>query len=269
MAELHFGKAYGENPAANYERFFVPSIGAPLAATLVEMAALRTGEHVLDVACGTGIVSRLAAERVGHTGTVAGLDLNPGMLAVAQSATPPELQIEWHEASAEAMPFPDASFDAVLCQMGLQFVPDKQAALREMRRVLAPGGRLILNLPGPTPRLLAIMEEALSRYVGPEAAGFVNQVFSLHDTTEIQELLTVAGFHDVFVQADTKAQHLPAPAEFLWQYISSTPLWGAVARIDDEKRGALERDVVEQWEEFVEDEALVLHVRVAEASARK
>jgi ubiquinone/menaquinone biosynthesis C-methylase UbiE len=269
MAEQYFDKDYGGNPPANYERFFVPAIGAPLAIDLIHLAALRPGERVLDVACGTGVVARLASQQVGASGTVAGLDVNPGMLAVARSATPPGMPIEWHEASAEAMPIPDASFDVVLCQIGLQFMPDKRAALREMRRVLVRGGRLILNVPGPTPRLFTMMGEALARHIGAEAAGFVNGVFSLHDTAEIQNLVSGAGFHDVSVQSDTKPLRLPAPEEFLWQYVHSTPLAGAVAQVDDERRASLERDVVAKWQEFVKDGALVLQVRIVIATARK
>ena len=147
----------------------------------------------MDVACGTGIVARLASQQVGAAGTVAGLDINPGMLAVARSTTPPGMAIDWHEASAEAIPLPDASFDGVLCQMGLQFVPDKHAALSEMRRVLASGGHMILNVPGPTPQLFVIMEQALARLIGAEAAGFVNHVFSLHDTAQLESLISGAG----------------------------------------------------------------------------
>lgn len=269
MDEQYYGKAYGGNPPVNYERFFVPAIGAPVAADLIRIAALRPGERVLDVACGTGVAARLASQQVGAAGSVAGLDINPGMLAVARSVTPPGVPIEWHEASAEAMPLPDASFDVVLCQMGLQFMPDKHAALREMLRVLSPGGRLVLNVPGPTPRLFSIMEEALSRHVGAEAAGFVNRVFSLHDTTEIQHLVRDAGFHDVSVQADTKPLRLPSPEEFLWQYIQSTPLASAVEQLDDARRGSLERDIIEKWQEFVKDRALELHVRMVVATARR
>lgn len=269
MAEQQFGKTHGENPAVNYERFFVPAIGAPLAADLVRLAALRPGERVLDVACGTGVVARFASQQVGETGTVTGLDINPGMLAVARSATPPGLPIDWRQASAEAMPFSDASFDVGLCQMGLQFMLDKHAVLREMRRVLVRGGRLVLNVPGPTPRLFAIMGEALARYVGAEAAGFVNHVFSLHDTGELQNLVSGAGFHDVSIQSHIKRLPLPAPEDFLWQYVHSTPLAGAVAQLDDEHRGALERDVAAQWREFVEDGVLMLRVRIVIAAARK
>ncbi|SRR5690554_1397657 len=268
MAEQYFGRAYGGNPAASYERFFVPAIGAPVAADLMDIAALRTAERVLDVACGTGVVARLAARQVGDDGIVAGLDINPGMLAVARSASPADLQIGWHEGSAEAMPLPDASFDVVLCQMGLQFMPEKEAALREMRRVLVPGGRLILNLPGPTPRSLAIMAEALGRYISPQAAGFVNHVFSLHDATEIHDLVKGAGFDDVSVQSETKLLRVPPPEEFLWQYVYSTPLASTVAQVDDDRLGALERDVVAKWQEFVRDGVLELQVRIVVATGR-
>jgi ubiquinone/menaquinone biosynthesis C-methylase UbiE len=262
-------ETYGRSPAENYERYFVPAIGAPAANGLMKVAALRPGERVLDVACGTGVVSRLASAAVGTDGSVAGLDLNPGMLAVARSTTPPETNVEWHEASADAMPFPEVSFDAVLCQMGLQFMSDRHAALSEMRRVLEPDGRLILNLTGPTPPLFAIMAEALGRHVGADAEGFVRQVFSLHDTDEIEDLIKGAGFRDVATMADTRSLRLPAPEKFLWQYIFSTPLAGGASELDEARRESLERDVVGKWQEFVEDGALMLEVRMVVATARK
>ncbi|MBW7882618.1 MAG: methyltransferase domain-containing protein [Caldilineaceae bacterium] len=268
-SQQHQRDGYSESVPRNYERYFVPAIGAPLAHDLIRIAALRPGERVLDVACGTGVVARLAAQAAGAPGSVAGLDITPGMLAVARKTTPPAMAIDWHEASAEAMPLPDASFDAVLCQMGLQFVPDKDAALREMRRVLAPGGRLILNVPGPTPQLFAIMGEALARHIGAGAAGFVNHVFSLHDTAELRKLINGAGFRDVSVQGMSKTLRLPAPAEFLWQYVYSTPLAGAVAQVNDERRSALERDVVTKWQDFVKNDALEFQVRIVVATARK
>jgi ubiquinone/menaquinone biosynthesis C-methylase UbiE len=269
LSKQDSGKIYSGNPAENYERFFVPAIGAPLATDLVRHAALQPGERVLDVACGTGVVTRLASQQVGDSGTVAGLDVNPDMLAAARSATPAGVPIEWHVASAEATQLPDASFDVVLCQMGLQFMPDKQAALREMCRVLVRGGRLILNVPGPAPRLLTLMGEALARHVGAEAAGFMNHVFSLHDTAQIQDLVGGAGFHDVSAQANTRTLRLPAPEDFLWQYLHSTPLAGAVAQVDDESRDSLERDVVARWRGFVKDLALLLELRVVIVTARK
>lgn len=268
MSDRHFGQAYGANPAENYERFFVPAIGAPLAKSLVRLAALRPGERVLDVACGTGVVARLAAEQVGAAGTVAAVDVNPGMLAVARTVEP-ELSIEWHEASAEAMPLPDEAFDVVLCQMGLQFVPDKHAALREMRRVAATGGRVFLNMPGPAGPIFAIFSKALERHIGSEAAGFVQHVFSLHDTAEIEQLLTAAGFRDVDVEASTGTLKLPAPKEFLWQYVGSTPLAGVVGKADEAARAALEREVHSEWREYEENGSLMNPQRIVVGSARK
>jgi ubiquinone/menaquinone biosynthesis C-methylase UbiE len=267
--QQYFDEAYGSKPPENYERFFVPTIGEPLAHDLICLAALRPGERVLDVACGTGSVARLAAQQVGPNGTIAGLDANPGMLAVARSVTPEDMSIEWYQSSAEDMPLPDEAFDVVLCQLGLQFMPDKLAALREMRRVLVPGGRLILNVPGPTAKTFAVLVKAMEQHIGPQAAGFVTQVFSLHDTSEIQKLLGDANFRNIAIQADQKTLTLPPPKEFLWQYVHSTPLAGMVAQVDEEARAALERDVVKQWQDFEEDGSLMYQQRMVVASARK
>jgi hypothetical protein len=137
-----------------------------------------------------------------------------------------------------------------------------------MRRVLVPGGRLILNVPGPTAKTFAVLAKAMERHISSQAAGFVTHVFSLHDTTEIQKLLSEADFRDIAIQADQKILSLPPPNEFLWQYVHSTPLASAVAQADDERRSSLERDVVARWQDFVEDHTLVLQVRVVVATAR-
>lgn len=269
MTRQYFGNEFSGNAAENYERYFVPAIGAPLAKDLIETAALHPQERVLDVACGTGVMTRLALERVGSGGSVTGLDINPGMIAVARSVTPTEQPVEWLEAGAESIPLPDESYDAVLCQMGLQFMPDKQAALREMLRVLKPGGRLIINVPGPTPGIFSVIEDALEHHIGKDAVQLVNMVFSLHDTTELQNLLNGAGFGDVSIQSYTKQLNLPAPKEFLWQYVNSTPLAGIVAQADDKQLASLEHEVVRLWDEFVKDNSLKLRVRVVVVSARK
>src|SRR5512134_1236449 len=109
----------GSSAAEPYERYLVPTLFTPWATDLVTLAALKPGERVLDVACGTGAVTRLAAQRVGPTGTVTGLDFTPGMLAVARALPPPPgAPIAWHEGTASAMPLADAAFDVVLCQQG-------------------------------------------------------------------------------------------------------------------------------------------------------
>ena len=232
--------------AENYERHFVPAIGAPVAEDLMKAADLRPGERVLDAACGTGVVTKLAAKRVAPRGTVSGLDPNPAMLAVARATTPPDEAIDWREAPAEDLPFSDESFDAVLCGMGLQFFSDKQKGLREFHRVLVPGGRLVANVPGPTPPPLEIMANGLARHVGPASASFVHLVFSMHDPDDLRSLATQAGFSEIALSSARTPLELPPPAEFLWQYIASTPLAAAVADAPEERLAALEHEFSEK-----------------------
>src|SRR5262249_56846905 len=140
------------------------------------LAALQPGERVLDVACGTGVVARHAAQKVGSAGHVTGLDLNPGMLAVARALPPPSgAPITWVESSAVAMDVPEASCDVVLCQQGLQFFPDRPASLREMHRVLRSGGRLVLSVWSGIDRSpgFAVLAEALKHRISPEAGALM------------------------------------------------------------------------------------------------
>jgi len=256
MAQPTYRDQFAKNSAQNYERYFVPVVGGPVASGLVKAAALRPGERVLDVACGTGVVTRLAAEGVGSSGKVAGLDPNPGMLAVAKETAPPGTSIDWYQSPAEAIPLPDEAFDVVLCGMGLQFFSDKRAGLREIRRVLVRGGRFVANVPGPTPPPFEILAEGLGRYISPEAASFVHVVFSLHDPDELRGLAADAGFGQVDVRSAVKTLHLPPPKDFLWQYIHSTPLAGAVGQVDDESRSALEHEFSTRCQRFVQNGGL-------------
>jgi ubiquinone/menaquinone biosynthesis C-methylase UbiE len=142
---------YPTGVSGHYEAAFVQTTGLGFASQVLSLLALRAGEHFLDVACGTGVLTRLAVTAVGAEGRVVGLDLSPGMLANARSATyglAGAERIEWIEGDAGTLPFPDASFDAVGCQLGLQFVPDRGRALREMHRVLKPGGRVTVMVWG-------------------------------------------------------------------------------------------------------------------------
>lgn len=258
---------YAGEPAKNYERYFVPTIGTAWATALLEVAGLSRGERVLDVACGTGVVTRRASELVGPEGNVAGLDVNPAMLAVARSASP--TSIEWHESSAESIPCPDASFDVVTCSLGLQFVSDRSAAMREIHRVLAAGGRVTIATVGPTPPVFEILAQALARHVKPEVAAFMRHVFSLHEHQELRDLAEGAGLRSVSVQSKPLRVMLPPPSEFLWQYVHSTPLAGPVGEIGDDERAALERDVTTAWHTFLDGDALRLDVNAVLTTARK
>lgn len=265
--QIYATKNYGGSAPENYDKYFVPAIGGPLAEDLVALASIRAGERVLDVACGTGVVTRLAADRVGQSGAVAGLDLNPGMLSVARARSPAGQSVDWFETSAEAMPLPDASFDVVLCQMGLQFMPDKVQALKEMRRVVGPKGRVVLNFPGPVPELFAIFGDGLARHIDARSRGFVEVVFSLHDADTLRDLMKRAGFEKIQINSANKALELPKPEDFLWQYIHSTPLAGLTSKATEAQRQALTRDVCDAWQKFVVDGAMRLVVRMTTVSA--
>jgi ubiquinone/menaquinone biosynthesis C-methylase UbiE len=258
---------YAASAAQNYEDHFVPAIGTPFARRLLATARPAPGERVLDVACGTGLAARLAAAAVGPQGHVAGLDPTPGMLELARAVSPAE--IEWYEAPAEAMPLPDGSFDLVLCSLGLQFFEDKEQGLREMRRVLAPGGRAVVSTPGPTPPLFEAIDAALSDHVGPQASCFVHAVFSVHDPDEARQLLTAAGFDDVEVETGTIPLQVDPPADFFWQYVQSTPLAAVAAGLDETARTALERDVVERCRPFVDGGATVMEPGVLVVTGRR
>jgi SAM-dependent methyltransferase len=184
-----------------YAEHLVPAIFAPWAPVLLDAARVGPGDVVLDVACGTGVVAAAAAERVGSAGRVTGVDVNPGMLAVAAALTE---RVRWVQADAARLPFPDGGVDRVLCQAGLPFVPDRLGAVREMRRTLRPGGRLALlvwralhHSPG-----FAALADALQAVVGPEAAAVMRAPFVFDDDPRpLAALLGSAGFGEVDVQA--------------------------------------------------------------------
>ena len=154
-----------------YEELFVPVIFSPWAERLINRAKIHEGNHVLDIACGTGIVARLAAPLVGETGSVVGIDTDEGMLAVATKiAAEEQLPIEWQEADASDLSFSAEQFDIVLGQQGLPFFDDPTAALEEMRRVIVQDGRVLLNVGRPLEYQPGweVLAEALSRHIGDE-----------------------------------------------------------------------------------------------------
>src|SRR4029450_1859854 len=189
--------------AERYERCGARYILGPCAPSLVNAARLSAGERVLDVACGTGVVTRIAAERVGPAGRAVGIDLNPGMIAVARSLPAPNgAPIEWLERSALDLGLGDASFEAGLCQQGLQFFPDKALALREMRRVLDRGGRLALSVWKGVGAYHQAAGDALAQFISAEAAARSCASRQVPTKEDLQRLATEAGFADVVVRVN-------------------------------------------------------------------
>jgi SAM-dependent methyltransferase len=206
-----------------YAEHLVPAVFAPWAPVLLDAAAVGIGHTVLDVACGTGVVAAAAAERVGPSGAVTGVDINPGMIAIAARTD----GVRWAQADAARLPFPDGGFDRVLCQAGLQFVPDRLGALREMRRVLRPGGRVALlvwralhHSPG-----FAALADALQAVVGPDAAAVMRAPFVFGDDPRpLATLLDSAGFGDVDVQAGVGTVRFGSVEAFVRCQRAASPL---------------------------------------------
>lgn len=263
--------AAGGNAPEVYERELVPAIFEPWAPLLVAKAALHQGERVLDVACGTGVTTRLLAPQVGPTGYVVGLDLNPGMLARARASSPPEgAEVDWREGDAGALPFEASTFDAVCCQLGFQYFPDRAQAAREMHRVLKPTGRLVTlvwrglaHSPG-----FAALATALERNVSPTAAAVMRVPFVFGDgTEELRGLLTQAGFRTVRVGADVRMVRFASPEALVRHQVAGSPLASHVAQVDDAAREALISEVTAAMQAYVNDEGVAFpiegHIAIA------
>lgn len=240
-------RRYSGTAAQLYQSFFVPSIATPVSGELLRTAALQPGTRVLDVACGTGVVTRAAAEQVGPTGSVTGIDIAPDMISVAKATPAGGAPITWQEADAGSLPLPDGFYDVGLCQMALMFMEDRTGALRELHRVLTTGGRVVVNTPGRIQPLFEVMEQAIADNLDPALGAFVTTVFSLHDPAVLADLLQDAGFGEVASKEYTAVLDLPGPAEFLWNYIDLTPMGPLVADAPEDAKAAMERQVVEAW----------------------
>ena len=255
--------------AENYQRDFVPSIATPVSRELLRVADLKPSERVLDVACGTGLITRLASERVGADGAVMGIDIAPDMIGVAKRVPAPDgAAIQWRVADAAALPIADASVDVVLCQMGLMFMENRAAAIAEMARVLVPSGRVAINTPGRIQPLFVTLERSIVDHISPDLGGFVGAVFSMHDPEAVAALLCEGGFREVSASIATATFLLPAPAEFLWQYINLTPMAALVQQASEPAKAAMEEQFVAGVQPYVADGTTVVHQPMVIATGR-
>jgi SAM-dependent methyltransferase len=234
-----------------YERVVARHILGPWAPSLVDSARLAAGERVLDLACGTGVVTRIAAQRVGPRGRVTGVDLNAGMIGVARSLPAPGgAPIEWVEGSALAIPLPDASVDVVLCQQGLQFFPDKALSLREMRRVLARGGRLALSVWSGAGVYNGALGRALTRFAGEDTASRFCASRNVPAKEELERLAVAAGFSGVDVRSVLMNLHLPRLDRFVLEHLAGTPVAASIAALDSEARKSIGASVMQELRSF-------------------
>jgi ubiquinone/menaquinone biosynthesis C-methylase UbiE len=228
-----------------YEARFVPAFFAQWAPHLLDAVRVTAGQRILDVACGTGIVARGAADRVGATGAVVGVDLSAAMLAVARRIRP---DLQWRQGDAVALPFGDAEFDAAVSQMALMFFPDPVAALGELRRVVRSAGLVGVLVPGALDANppYQIFVDVVTKHAGASARSLVTTYFALGDRDHLVGLFTAAGLRVRAATGPVGESRFGSVDEFVTIELDSTPLGerldaGARERILADCRQALGR----------------------------
>jgi len=262
----------GSGPEA-YEKYLAEPILKPCAPGLVQGAEIAAGDKVIDVACGTGIVTRLAAQNVGHAGYVIGVDMNPGMLSIALKLTRSEISdiISWIKGDAVALPLLASGFDALLCQQGLQFFPDKSAALGEMYRVLIPEGRLSFSVLreieyNPFQKAIA---DALEHFVGPQSSKIIHSPFTMNDAGEIRTMVTKAGFNKVHINHEITTIRFASLSEFVPGYLAATPVAATAATLDDKVKSKILDHVTGLLEPYIDDDGLAAPLEYFVITAKK
>jgi ubiquinone/menaquinone biosynthesis C-methylase UbiE len=249
----------------------VPAFFGPCADELLALAAPVAGERVLDLACGTGVVARRLAARVGAAGAVTGVDINEQMLAFAASAIEGRAPVAWHTADAARLPLADAAFDLVCCQQGLQFFSDQAGALREAHRVLVPGGCIALAVWRPVehnPAFVAFAD-ALERHVSAEAAATMRAPFAGPGREQLRRLLAGASFAEVRILIASLPVRFPSPRAFLHQEVASSPLAGPVGTLGPARLAGLAGELDRVLAPYADDDGIVLPMQTWLVGARR
>jgi SAM-dependent methyltransferase len=236
-----------------YEEFFVPALFAAWSGPVAQAAGIAPGQDVLDVACGTGVLAREAARRVQPGGAVTGLDRNDGMLVVARRKAP---EIEWRQGLAEALPFADDRFDAVVSQFGLMFFDDRVSALSEMWRVLKPGGELAVAVWDALERTpgYAAMTALLQRLFGERIADALRAPFVLGDPGALAALAAQAGIQ---AEVTTRKGTARFPSIEAWVH-TDIKGWTLADMIDEGQYRLLQREAPQALQRFVQPDGAVV-----------
>ena len=232
--------------AATYEMQKVKAIFRPLAEETLAAIKISDDDVVLDVACGTGIVSRVLREQISPKTAITGIDLNAGMIELARSITreAPDA-FHWHTGDVTDMPFADGSFTVVLCQQGLQFFPDEEAALKEVRRVIQPGGRVVLTVWSEPPRFFLALAEAIGRNVSRQDAMRSLAPFTYGGLKAVPALLNTCGFSDVRSSDLTVNRVIRDPEASIPLEIAGNPVGPAVLARGEEVMATIVSEVLD------------------------
>lgn len=246
-----------QNSPAAYEDYLVGRFFRRWAERLLAHADVSPGDRILDAGCGTGIVARTAASRIGQTGQVVGLDINDGMLSEARRQDTDDT-VSWETGALEDMPFDDGSFDVILSQQVLQFVPDRALALAELHRTLAPGGKLVIASLRDLDfnRSYEALATALERNASQEAGDMMRSPFSGPDANTIRQELGAQGFTRISIQNDILDVRFPSASEYLRQEAASSPLAEPLAELNGSRLGALITDLEEVLSPFTDDHGI-------------
>jgi ubiquinone/menaquinone biosynthesis C-methylase UbiE len=248
-----------DNPAVplRYDELLVPRLFWPWADLLLDELQLLPGECVVDVAAGPGTVARLAAERVGRTGRVIGTDISPPMLAVARSKPHPpgSAPIEYVESGAAPLLVADSVADAVCCQQGLQFFPDRLRSLREMRRVLKPTGRLGVAVWDelPTCTIWLAYHRALAAVGLDDLAQMLLAPFSWGSLDTLRAALASVGFQQVAAQTRSLPMVFEGGIDQAFDALYGQPVGPAIASLPEASRSRLREALTEQMTPLLED----------------
>jgi len=250
MGESERGQV-SANAAKVYEEFYLSGLFEEWTPRVIDAAQIERGQRVVDVACGTGVLTLAVAERVGTADLAVGVDINKGMLNIAREKAP---DIEWHLAPAEALPLDDDSFDRVVCQFGLMYFDDQRGALEEMMRVLRPGGILavvVWDKPENFPAYVA-EDQLFQRVLGEEYAD--ESPNSLGDQKVLQQLFVGAGIPDVNIRTHEGTARFSSIDDWIYADVKG---WTMDEEIDDAKYEQLLREAQQDLAEFVTPEGTV------------
>jgi SAM-dependent methyltransferase len=250
--------------AENYDAFLAPGMFEPCARILLDAADVRPGQRVLDMACGTGVVSRAAAAR---GASVTAIDMAAAMLDRARQHNAE--RIEYLEGDAAALPVGDATFDVAVCQHGFQFFPDRPAVLGELMRALEPGGTVAIacwSRFDDTPSFVAL-ERAIREHIGGETAAAIRMPTSV-SAEDLAALLE--GLDDVSVEdAEVPTAFVGEAEDLAEKFMLANPLAGAYLALDEDRREAYRSQVAGELARFERDGVFSPPMYTTIATARK